>query len=161
MTLKCSTATANACLKILNLYKTKWFLSVSSILMQYSSILNTFIINIFCIVLKQLLHKRAATTTSDKIYRKYRTASRLLYFIQHLPGYVSVTSKKEERRDTWSKSDKSVIQTFIKIIHCPVLAHYLSPPNHISTLFQTLQTTPNSRPTEQSPTCRTRGFGER
>lgn len=28
----------------------------------------------------------------------------------HLPGYVSVTSKKEERRDTWSESDKSVRQ---------------------------------------------------
>lgn len=26
----------------------------------------------------------------------------------HLPGYVSVTSKKEERRDTWSESNKSV-----------------------------------------------------
>lgn len=29
----------------------------------------------------------------------------------HLPGCVSVTSKKEERRDTWSESDKSVKQT--------------------------------------------------
>lgn len=29
----------------------------------------------------------------------------------HLPGYVSVTSKKEERRDTWSESNKSVKRT--------------------------------------------------
>lgn len=29
----------------------------------------------------------------------------------HLPGYVSVTSKKEERTDTWSESHKSVRQT--------------------------------------------------
>lgn len=44
-----------------------------------------------------------------------------LYFPQHLPGYVSVTSKKEERRDTWSESDKSVIQTF-KINLCSHIA---------------------------------------
>lgn len=80
------------------------------------------------------LAPRAATATCDMIYRKHRRASRLLYFVQHLPGYVSVTSKKEERRDTWSKSDKSVIQTFIRVNHCPLLEHYLSPPNHISAL---------------------------
>lgn len=29
----------------------------------------------------------------------------------HLPGFVSVTSKKEERRDTWSESDSQYKQT--------------------------------------------------
>lgn len=32
----------------------------------------------------------------------------------HLPDYVSVTSKKEERRDTWSESDKSVEADIIR-----------------------------------------------
>lgn len=34
--------------------------------------------------------------------------------VEHLPGYVSVTSKKEERRDTWSESNKSVQANIIR-----------------------------------------------
>lgn len=59
---------------------------------------------IFCLI--QLTPKARQGSTG---YKKHAT-----YFWPeggtkgHLPDYVSVTSKKEERRDTWSESDKSV-----------------------------------------------------
>lgn len=122
MTLKCSTATAHACLKILNLDKNLIsFYNFNGIFLYSEHIHHQHFLQ------SPETTRRATTATCDMIYRKHRRAIRLLYFIQHLPGYVSVTSKKEERRDTWSKSDKSVIQTFIRLNHCPLLAHYLSP----------------------------------
>lgn len=62
-------------------------------------------------------HPSSTLNLTPKASRRARERSRWLFLSTwpqevrregHLPGYVSVTSKKEERRDTWSESDKSV-----------------------------------------------------
>lgn len=64
-------------------------------------------------------HPSSTLKLTPKASRRARERSRWLFLSTwpqevrregHLPGYVSVTSKKEERRDTWSESDKSVRQ---------------------------------------------------
>lgn len=50
-------------------------------------------------------------TEGQKVFVIYPSPGKQNGTEEHLPGYVSVTSKKEERTDTWSDSDKSVKDT--------------------------------------------------